>query len=186
MQNRVRRHVPAATGLLTAVSLALVFGTALGFVPGEALPRVPDGVLHAIPHVNAVVSALAIGTILGGVRAIRRGNVDRHRALMVASFGLFAAFLVLYLYRIALEGPQSFPGPEGVYTYVYLPILAIHILLAVVTIPFVYYALLLAWTRSVPELRRTVHARVGRVAAALWLVSFALGEVVYAMLYVVY
>ena len=186
MQKRVRHHVPAATGLLTAASLALVFGTALGLVPGEALPHAPDGVLNAIPHVNAVVSALAIGTILGGVRAIRRGNVDRHRALMITSFGLFAVFLALYLYRIALEGPRAFPGPDVVYTYVYLPVLAIHILLAVVTIPFVYYALLLAWTRSVRELRESVHARVGRVAAALWLVSFALGEVVYAMLYVLY
>ena len=186
MQKRVSRHVPAATGLLTAVSLALVFGTALGYAPGEALPRAPDGVVAAIPHVNAVVSALAIGTIVGGVRAIRRGDVDRHRALMVASFGLFAVFLALYLYRIALEGPRSFPGPDAVYTYLYLPVLAVHVLLAVVTIPFVYYALLLAWTRSVRELRETVHARVGRVAATLWLVSFALGEVVYALLYVVY
>ncbi|WP_121821349.1 DUF420 domain-containing protein [Halostella salina] len=186
MESRVRQHVPAVTGVLTAVSLALVFGTALGMVPGDALPRAPDGLLNAIPHINALLSAAAIATILGGVRAIRRGNVDRHRALMVASFALFAAFLGLYLYRIAIEGPKPFPGPDGVYTYVYLPILAVHILLAVVTIPFVYYALLLAWTRSVRELRESVHARVGRVAASLWLVSFALGEVVYAMLYVVY
>jgi len=186
MQNRVRPHVPAATGVLTAVSLALVFGTALGLVPGEALPGAPDGLLDAIPHVNALVSAAAIATILGGVRAIRRGNVDRHRALMVTTFALFATFLVLYLYRIAVEGPNPFPGPDGVYTYVYLPILAIHVLLAVVTIPLVYYALLLAWTRSVRELRESAHARIGRAAAALWLVSFALGEVVYAMLYVVY
>ena len=186
MQRRMRGHVPAATGLLTVVSLALVFGAALGAVPRAALPHAPDALLSAIPHVNAVVSAAAIGAILTGVRAIRRGRVDRHRRLMLASFGLFLVFLVLYLYRIALEGPAAFPGPDVVYAYAYLPILAIHILLAIVTLPLVYYALLLAWTRSVGELRGTPHARVGRVAAALWLVSFALGEVVYAMLYVVY
>ena len=186
MQRRMREHVPVVTGLLTVVSLTLVFGAALGAVPGAALPHAPDAVLSAIPHANAVVSAAAIGTISAGVRAIRRGRVGRHRRLMLASFALFVAFLVLYLYRIALEGPAAFPGPDGVYTYVYLPVLGIHIALAILTLPFVYYALLLAWTRSASELRETVHAGVGRVAAALWLVSFALGEVVYAMLYVVY
>ena len=186
MQRRMRGHVPAVTGLLTVVSLALVFGAALGAVPGAALPRAPEAVLSAIPHVNAVVSAAAIGTILAGVRAIRRGRVARHRRLMLASFALFLVFLALYLYRIALEGPAAFPGPDAVYAYVYLPVLAIHIALAVLTLPLVYYALLLAWTRSVSELRETLHARVGRVAAALWLISFALGEAVYAMLYVVY
>jgi putative membrane protein len=186
MQHRVREHVPATTGLLTAVSLVLVFGAALGAIPGGALPHAPAWVVDAIPHANAVVSALAIGTIVGGVRAIRRGRVERHRRLMLTTFALFAVFLLLYLYRIVLEGPATFPGPEAVYGYVYLPVLAIHILLAVLTIPLVYYALLLAWTRSVSELASTRHATVGRAAAALWLISFTLGEVVYAMLYLVY
>ncbi|WP_135534279.1 DUF420 domain-containing protein [Halostella pelagica] len=186
MQHRVREHIPATTGLLTAVSLALVFGAALGAIPGTVLPRAPGWFVDAIPHVNAVLSALAIGTIAGGIHAIRRGRVGRHRALMLITFSLFATFLVLYLYRIVLEGPAAFPGPETVYTYVYLPILAIHVLLAILTIPLVYYVLLLAWTHSVAELPSTRHATVGRVAAALWLISFTLGEVVYALLYLFY
>jgi putative membrane protein len=186
MQHRVREHVPATTGLLTAVSLALVFGAALGAIPGTALPHAPTWLIDAIPHANAIVSALAIGTIAGGVRAIRDGRVERHRRLMLTTFALFAVFLLLYLYRIVLEGPATFPGPESVYGYVYLPILTVHVLLAVLTIPLVYYALLLAWTRSVEELASTRHATVGRAAAALWVVSFTLGEMVYAMLYLVY
>ena len=106
---------------------------------------------------------------------------------MVASFLLFAAFLVFYLYRlVATGGPQAFPGPETVYQFVYLPILAIHILLAVIAVPLVYYALLLAFAYPVRELRRTNHPRFGRYAASLWLISFALGIVVYVLLHVVY
>jgi putative membrane protein len=181
-----RDRVPALTAVLSVVSLALVFGAALGAVPRGALPRAPEAVLAAIPHVNAVVSTVAVATILAGVTFARRREFRRHRAAMLASAGLFAVFLVLYLYKVALEGPADFPGPEVVYRQVYLPLLAVHVLLAVVCIPLLYYVLLLATTRPVAALTETAHARVGRVAAALWLISFVLGNVVYALLYVVY
>ena len=187
MQTRTwaREHVPALTALLTVVSLALVFGAALQLLPVEALPR-PESLLAAIPHVNAAVSLAAIGTIVAGVRAIRRGAVARHRRLMLATFGLFALFLTLYLYRVAVLGPTEFPGPETVRTYVYLPVLFVHVALAVVCVPFVFYALLTAGTRPVAEIYETRHRAAGRVAAALWLVSFTMGVVIYAMLYHVY
>jgi putative membrane protein len=182
----VRRHVPALTGLLSVVALALVFAAALRVIPGWLLPGAPETVIHAIPHVNAVVSLTAIGTLVTGVRAVRRGDVARHRAAMLATTGLFALFLVAYLYRVALEGPTPFTGPDVVAQFLYYPLLAVHILLAVLAVPLVIYVLLLALTHSVAELPETRHPQVGRVAATLWLVSFLLGVVVYLMLYVVY
>lgn len=176
-------RVPVLTAVLTLASLALVFGAVLGAIPSTVLPQAPAAVLGAIPHVNAVVSALAIATIIGGVRAIKRGSVTRHRRLMVTTTGLFAAFLVLYLYRVTLVGPTEFAGPAFFETYVYLPLLAIHILLAIVAIPAVYYTLLLAASYPTAELSETRHPRAGKLAASLWLVSFSLGIVVYAMLY---
>ncbi|MFB6206242.1 MAG: DUF420 domain-containing protein [Haloglomus sp.] len=181
-----RDRVPEATALLSVVSLALVFAAALGVVPAALLPRAPDAVLDAIPPVNAAISLVAIGTIAAGWRAIRRGNVRRHARLMATSFGLFAAFLVLYLYRVALLGPTPFSGPAAVERFVYLPVLAVHILLAIVCVPLLYYVLLVAGTRPTSDIYGSLHPRVGRVAASLWLVSFALGVVVYAMLYLVY
>jgi len=185
MQPWAREHVPALTGLLSAVSLALVFGAVLQVVPTGALPA-PEPFLDAIPHVNAVVSTVAIVTILAGVRYARRGEYRRHRALMLVSVALFAVFLALYLYKVSIQGPAPFPGPETVYRFVYLPVLAIHVLLAVVCVPLLYYVLLLGLTRPIAEMSGTAHRRVGRVAAVLWLVSFGLGNAVYAMLYVVY
>ena len=186
MNGFVRRHVPAVTGVLSAVSLALVFGVALRVVPAEALPDAPDYLLAAIPHVNAAISVVAIGVIGAAWRAIRRGDVERHRRGMLAGVVLFAAFLALYLYRVAVEGPTHFAGPAAVEQFVYYPLLGIHVLLAVVCVPLLYYVLLLAVTRPVAELAATNHPRVGRVAASLWLISFALGIVVYLLLYVVY
>lgn len=180
-----REHVPVLTVVLSAVSLVLVFSAALRMVPQGVLPRWGP-LLAVIPHLNAVISLTAICTILAGVRAIRAGHVDRHRTLMLASFGLFAAFLILYLYRVAVLGPTSFPGPERIRRFLYLPILVIHVGLAVCCVPFVFYALLLAGTRPIVEIYESNHRLVGRVAALLWLVSFSMGVVIYALLYHVY
>ena len=181
-----RENVPLLTALLSVVSLALVFGAVGGIIPSSLLPRTSDAVLEAIPHFNAAVSATAIVTIVLGWRAISRENVQRHKAFMLTSFGLFAAFLVAYLYRLTLVGTAEFPGPELVYSYVYLPFLAVHILLAIACVPFVFYALLLAATRPYQELYHTRHAQVGFVAAVLWLISFSMGIGVYLMLHHVY
>ncbi|WP_235063454.1 DUF420 domain-containing protein [Candidatus Halobonum tyrrellensis] len=182
----VREHALSVSLALSAVALALVFAVALEFVPGGALPRAPDAVLDAIPHVNAAISASAAVVVVAGVALARRGAYDHHRRAMLLATGLFGLFLVLYLYRVALLGPAPFPGPESVYRSVYLPILAVHVTLAVVCVPLVTYVLVLATTHTVAELPDTPHERVGRVAASLWAVTFVLGVVVYAMLYAVY
>lgn len=186
MRTRAADHVPELAGLLSMVSLALVFGAALGVLPGDALPRAPDAVLATIPHVNAGISVAAIAVISAGWYWIRREAVRRHRWAMVAGFVLFGAFLALYLYKVSLTGPTPFEGPDRVATFVYYPVLAIHVLLAVVCVPLLFYVLLLALTRPVSEIPLTDHPGLGRITAALWLTSFALGTVVYALLYVVY
>lgn len=186
MRGLVRNHVGTLTAVLTAVSLALVFAAALRIAPARALPRAPGAVLAAIPHVNAILSLAAIATIATGVRAIRLGAVERHRRRMLATVAIFGTFLVLYLYRVALEGPTAFGGPAVVQTYLYYPLLGVHVGLAILTVPLVYYVLLLAYAHPVADIPETNHPRVGRVAAALWLVSFVLGIAVYAMLYWLY
>lgn len=183
MRTEAADHVPELTGLLSLVSLALVFGAVLGVLPVGALPRAPDAVLAAIPHVNAGISVVAIVVISAGWRWIRQGAVRRHRWAMVAGFLLFGAFLALYLYKVALTGPKPFVGPNWVETYVYYPVLGVHVLLAVVCVPLLFYVLLLALTRPVSEIPLTDHPRLGQITAILWLTSFALGTVVYALLY---
>jgi len=186
VRDAVRENLLSVTAALSLVSLALVFAAAMRVVPAASIPHAPEAAVAAIPHANAVLSVAAIGTIAAGWRLARRGDYERHRVAMGSAVVLFFAFLALYLYKVALEGPTEFTGPEAVGTYLYLPLLAVHILLAIVCVPLVYYVLLLGATHEIPELKRTPHRRVGRVAASLWLVSFALGVVVYLLLYVVY
>lgn len=187
MQRLSKTHVGPLTAGLSIASLALVVAAAGGFVPSTAVPAAPEWVYEAIPHVNAALSATAILTIGLGWRWIRNRDVRRHRAAMLVALALFATFLTLYCYRlIATGGAQSFPGPDAVRLYVYLPLLATHVFLALVCVPLLYYVTLLATTHSVAELPRTRHPTVGRVAATLWIVSFTLGIVVYVSLHHVY
>ena len=105
---------------------------------------------------------------------------------MLATSGLFFIFLALYLTRLANLGMTPFPGPQTVYTYVYLPLLAVHIAFAVVCIPLVLYTLVIGTSVDVPEIGRTSHARVGRLAVPLWAISFAFGLIVYSLLHHLY
>lgn len=181
---RVREHVAAVATAISAVSLALVFAAALRVVPAGRLPRAPSAVVEAIPHLNAAISVVALVVIVAGVRAIHQGNVERHRMLMGTAFGLFALFLVGYLYRVALVGPTPFPATGALET-AYHVILGVHITLAIVCVPLLFYTLLLAWSHPIAEIPTTNHRRVGRIAAPLWAISFALGVVVYLLVYVV-
>jgi len=184
--HQVRGRVPELTGLLTAVSVAIVLVVIAGAVPPTLFPRAPSAVMAAIPHVLGAVSLLAVVTITAGVRAIRRDDVERHRTLMLSSFALFAGFLTLDFYRLAVVGPTTFDGPPVVETVVYLPLLAVHGLLALLTFPAVYYALLSGLTNPRSALSTTRHARIGRAAAALWLCTFGSGLVIYAMLHLLW
>ena len=185
MRAIVRSNARLVTVVLSALALGLVFGSVFRLVPAGPIPRYP-GLLELVPHLNAVISLLAIGTIVLGVRSIRAGNVASHRRLMVASTLLFTSFLVLYLYKLVLEGTTVFRGPAVLKQFVYLPLLGVHVLLAVVAVPLVIYAILLATTHSVAELPTTPHPRVGRLAAAFWLISFTLGLVIYVLLYLAF
>lgn len=181
----IRRHVVIWTGLLTVTSLALVFAVVGGLVPSALLPRARPSLVEAIPHVNAALSILALGAIAGGIRAVRTDDVPSHRRRMGLAFALFVVFLGLYLYRIAIAGTRSFPGPS-VLEPLYLLVLGVHVSLAILSLPLLYYVLLLAYGYEVSEMPATNHPRVGRVAAALWASAFALGIVVYLSLYVLF
>jgi putative membrane protein len=181
MYESTERRAWAVSVAVSAAVLGLIGASSRGGI--DAVPSVPDAVLAAIPHANAALVAAAFFTVLAGYRAVRRGNVERHARLMATTTALFFVFLALYLVRLSNAGLTEFPGPEAVYTYVYLPFLGVHMVLAAVCVPLVLYAVFVAAVVPREDLRETAHPRVGRVAVPLWATSFAFGFVVYLMLH---
>lgn len=184
MATRVRagdlRERPASVAAaVTVLAYAVVIGTFLGLVP--VYPEISRETSTMLSHAIAVVNAATIGCLVVGWRRIRRGRVAAHRRAMIAAVALILVFLLLYLIRVGGGGTKHFLGPDAV-TGIYLFMLVVHIALSILAVPLVLYALLLGLTHSAAELRMTSHARVGRIAAAVWILSLALGLVTYAML----
>lgn len=176
-----REHPRALTALLTAVGYALVVGTLYVGLP--IYPRISEATVDLLSHAIALVNAVTVTLLATGWYAIRAGRVRRHRAAMIAAFGLIMLFLVLYLLKTGGGGRKDVVGGPGLLQAVYLGTLATHIVLSVVSVPVVVYALTLGLTHTPAELRReTPHRRVGQVAAGAWIVSLALGILAYVLL----
>ena len=139
--------------------------------------------LGILPHAIAFVNALALALLIAGWWLIRKGYVGLHRIAMPSALGLISLFLVMYVTRIYLGGIKEFSGPERIYYYVYLPVLIIHLTLSIICIQPVLYVALIGLTHRIENIPRTKHRPVGRVAVSLWILSLALGLVVYVMLY---
>lgn len=175
----LRERPVVIAGIATAIGYALVIGTFLDLYP--FYPAIDLRTSTMLSHSIAVINASAVLCLLVGWYWIRRNAVFKHRIAMSTAFGLIVLFLVLYLLRIGGGGTKEFVGPSLV-TAGYLIMLAIHIVLSVLAVPLVLYVLILGISHTPPELRRTPHARIGRLAAGVWIVSLVLGLVTYVML----
>lgn len=130
-----------------------------------------------LPPVNATLNATSGVLVVLGWRAIRAGDRERHRALMLAAFGSSVLFLAGYLTRVALTGTHAFPG-GGALRVVYLAVLASHTVLAAAAAPLVLRTLFLALRARFPD-----HRRIARYTLPIWMYVSATGVAVYVMLY---
>ena len=177
------RNRDVLTVFISLTAIGTVVLAASGRLPATVFPGAPGWVLGMIPSLNVAISVLAIGSIIVGWRAIKRGNVRRHRAAMLFATLLFVIFLGLYIYRLTrLGGHIPYDGPTILYWGVYVPLLGIHILLAIVCVPLLVDALAHAATEPVARLGRTRHPIVGRLAATLWIITYLLGIGVFVVL----
>ncbi|WP_049923116.1 DUF420 domain-containing protein [Halopiger djelfimassiliensis] len=182
-RRRLRERPIGATIFLTIVGYALVIGTFVLDVP--LYPDLTTAQINLLTHAIAVINTAATILLVAGWYWIRAGEIEKHRLAMTGAFALIMLFLVVYLVRVGGGGEKYFAG-TGFVRYAYLTMLAIHILLSIVSVPVVLYALILGLTHTPAELRNTSHARVGRIAAASWILSLVLGVVTYVLLNHVY
>jgi len=166
----------AAVTLAAYTILASALSQGAGF-----LRLIPRDAAANFPHVIAAINFSAAILLQLGYLSIRRGRVRLHAYFMGGSFILITAFLVLYVLKVAVLGPEVYRGPEHIRSLVYIPALTIHLSLSIISVPLVVYnALTGLMLRSRAGLTR--HRRIGRLAYPAWTLSLALGLLVYAML----
>lgn len=178
IQSRARESPRSVTAVLSVIGYVLVVGAFAGVLP---FPEISREAVILLGDAIAVVNFFALGAILAGVYFIRNDAVRKHRAAMLTAFALIMLFLVLYLTKVG-GGFEKEIRAEGIILGAYLAMLAVHILLSAISVPVVIHAVVLGLTHTPAELRETVHARVGRIAAAAWSLSLFLGLVTYVML----
>jgi putative membrane protein len=191
LRDRARARPRTVTAVVSVVGYALVIGAFAGALP---FPEVGLETVNLLSDAIAVVNTAALAAILLGVRSVKRGEIRKHRAAMLTAFGLIMLFLLMYLTkvgggfekRIVIEEGQFLAAYAGIVEPVYLGMLAVHVLLSVVSVPVVLHAVVLGLTHSPSELPETIHPRVGRIAAAAWSLSLALGVITYVLLNHVY
>lgn len=134
--------------------------------------------VHNLPAVNASLNALATVLLLAGYRAIRSGQRETHKKIMLTAFGVSIVFLVCYLVYHAQVGSVAYQK-QGAIRYVYYTILLTHVLLAA-TVPVL--AVLTLW-RAFQE-RFDKHRKIAKITFPIWLYVSVTGVIVYLMLYV--
>ena len=130
-----------------------------------------------LASVNATLNAGSAILIFFGWRAIRGGERNRHRALMLSALVVSTVFLVGYLTRVAISGTHRYPG-HGALKAFYIALLGTHMVLAAVTPVLVLRSVWLALKGRLEE-----HKRIVRFTLPIWLYVSVTGVIVYLMLY---
>ena len=94
-----------------------------------------------LPPINATLNAIATVLLVVGRRLARRGEVERHRIVMIAAFGVSSLFLLFYVsHKVSRNFVNTTFNAEGWVKVAYLVLLGSHILLAM-TVPIFAIAL---------------------------------------------
>jgi len=165
---------PAIVAILAVSAAATAFLFWLIYVhPAADLASVRFAFL---PALNALLNGLSATALSIGFTLIRARRIAAHRAAMIAAFGFSTLFLVSYILHHALHGDVRYPVHAALRS-VYLPLLASHIVLAVVALPLILVTFFFSLSGRIPQ-----HRKVAHWTFPLWLYVSVTGVITYAML----
>jgi putative membrane protein len=130
-----------------------------------------------LPSLNALLNLTSAALVVAGVYFVRRKDIRRHRAMMLAALTASALFLTSYLYYHYHVGSVRYQGVGLLRTF-YLSLLLSHTVLAVVIVPMVLRTVYLALTGRIES-----HRRLARWTFPIWIYVSVTGVIVYLMLY---
>ncbi len=143
-----------------------------------------------LPPFHATLNALTAVVLLVAFYFIKQKNVEAHRKAIYVAIGLSVLFLLSYV-------AYHFTTPETVYgdinhdgevdaaemaaiggmRTVYLVLLVSHIILAALTLPFILFTFIRAYTNQIEK-----HRKMAKWVFPLWLYVAVTGPICYYML----
>lgn len=137
----------------------------------------PEGLdVHVFARINAVINSTVSVLLLAGLFTAKAGNWKAHRRVMLSAMILSILFLVSYILHHLFAGETSFGGTGAMKVFYYV-VLATHILLAGLSLPFILLAAYRALSAEYPQ-----HRKLAKRVWPAWFYVSVTGVVVYLMI----
>ncbi len=146
--------------------------------------------IHVFAKINAVINTLVSVLLIAGLYTAKRRQFVAHRGVMLMAIGLSVLFLLSYIAHHLLAGDTRFGDSNldgvvdatelaavGNLRLVYFILLATHILLAAIILPFILFTAYRALTGEYEK-----HRKLARYTWPLWLYVSLTGPIVYWMI----
>lgn len=146
--------------------------------------------VHVFAKINAVINSCVALLLVAALIAVKGGKYQLHRNLMLAAMFLSVLFLVSYITHHLLAGEARFgdvnhdglvsPAEKlqaGGLRIVYLLLLATHIVLAAIILPFILFTAYRGLTSEWPT-----HRKLAKYTWPLWLYVAVSGPIVYYLI----
>lgn len=146
--------------------------------------------IYSLPGIHAGINSITVFTLIGALVCIKRGAIKWHKNFMFVSLFLGILFLISYvLYHSSVEsvkfGDLNHDGilsemelvSVGSKRTVYLLILASHIILSILVVPFVLLAFYYSLTDQIGK-----HKRLVRFTFPIWMYVSVTGVIVYLLI----
>lgn len=145
---------------------------------------------HIFAQVNAVINTIVAVLLLGGLVTAKQGQYNTHRNIMLAAMLLSLLFLVSYICHHLFAGEAKFgdlnhdglvstieKAQAGGIRYVYFAILATHIVLAGLVLPFILFT---AYRALINENEK--HRKLAKITWPIWFYVAVTGPLVFLMI----
>ena len=143
--------------------------------------------VHIFAKANAVINTIIAVLLVAALVAVKNGNYQMHKKMMMAALVLSVLFLVSYIAHHLLAGEAKFGDMDhdgilneaeatavGSFRTLYLVILSTHIFLAAVILPFILFTAYRALTAEF-----ATHKKLAKITWPLWFYVAVTGPVVY-------
>ena len=145
---------------------------------------------HIFATINAIINSIVSLLLVAGLIAVRSQRYLFHKKLMLAAIVLSLIFLLSYICHHLLSGDTKYGDVDhdgilsageqslaGTMRYVYYFVLATHIPLAGIILPFILFTAYRALTADYGR-----HKKLARITWPVWLYVAVSGVVVYVMI----
>ncbi|MCA6462097.1 MAG: DUF420 domain-containing protein [Chitinophagaceae bacterium] len=150
--------------------------------------------VHVFATANAFINALIAVLLVAALVAVKRGNYNLHKQLMMTALIFSVIFLVSYILHHLLAGEAKFGDSNhdgevdanellavGSTRTIYFIILITHIFLAAIILPFILFTAYRALTAEY-----TLHKKLAKITWPLWFYVAVTGPIVYWMIHPYY